>query len=133
MLLTGILLSCEKETADTEKLGQNAGIVGTWVEHMQDADRLWLNRSSSLDPERYGFTLKEDGEFIEHKNAGWCGTPPISYAEYEGTWLALSDSLLEVTVGYWGGTMTYQMRIVSLDEQQLAIRYLYGEDRAPAR
>lgn len=133
MLLTGILFSCEKEAADPEKLGQNAGILGTWVEAGQDAGRMWLSRSGELDPDRYGFILREDGTFIEHKNAGWCGTPPITYAEYEGSWLALSDSLLEVTVGYWGGTMTYQMRIVSLDEEQLSIRYLYGEDWATAR
>ncbi len=133
LLLTGTLSSCEKEDPEMENLGQNTGIVGTWVEEIQDADRLWLIRSDALDSDKYGFTLKGDGTFIEHKNAGWCGTPPIAYAEYEGSWQALSDSLLEVTVGYWGGTMTYQMRIVSLDAEQLSIRYLYGEDRATAR
>jgi hypothetical protein len=133
LLLTGILYSCEKEDPEMENLGQNTGIVGTWVQDIQDADRLWLTRSDALDPDKYGFTLKGDGDFIEHKNSGWCATPPISYAEFDGTWAALSDSLLEVTVGYWGGTMTYQIRIVKLDGNQLVIRYLYGEDRAPAR
>lgn len=133
LLLPGILFSCVKEDPEMENLGQNTGIVGTWVEVGQDGGRMWLSRSGELDPDRYGFTLRENGDFIEHKNAGWCGTPPITYAEYEGSWFAVSDSLLEVTVGYWGGTMTYQMRIVSLDEEQLSIRFLYGEDRATAR
>jgi len=133
VLLPAILLSCEKEQSVTDQLGQNAGIVGTWVEERQDTDRLWLSRSSALDPGKYGFTVKADGEFIERKNAGWCGTPPITYADYEGTWVALSDSLLEVTVGYWGGTMTYQMRVIAIDNEQLVIRYQYGEDRTPAR
>ncbi len=34
--------------------------------------------------------------------------------------------------GYWGGVMTYQMRIVSLGVEELAIRYLYTEDRTNA-
>ena len=133
LMLLGLLLSCEKATDETEQLGENATVLGTWVEDSYQDDRLWLVRAEVLDPSRYGFTLRGDGRFIEHKNAGWCGTPPITYANYAGTWEALSDSLLEVTVGYWGGTMNYQIRIVSLDGAKLAIRYLYGEDRAEAR
>lgn len=132
-MLLGLLLSCENATDETEQLGENATVLGTWVEDSYQDDRLWLVRAEVLDPSRYGFTLRGDGGFIENKNAGWCGTPPITYANYEGTWEALSDSLLEVTVGYWGGTMNYQIRIVSLDGEKLAIRYLYGEDRAEAR
>jgi hypothetical protein len=138
-LLTGLmigvtlLLSCEKEDPEAELLGENAEVVGTWVEEEYQEDLLWLKRSTELDPSRYGFTIREDGEFIERKNAGWCGTPPITYADFEGSWEALSDSLLDITVGYWGGIMTYQIRIVSLDQEMLAIRYLYAEDRTNAR
>ena len=57
------------------------------------------------------------------------------YAELrdDGTWEAVSDSLLDITVAYWGGMMTYQMRIVSLDAEALAIRYLYTEARVDTR
>jgi hypothetical protein len=103
------------------------------VEKSPEEDMLLLERSSGLDPSKYGFTLRENGEFIERKNAGWCGTPPITYDNFEGTWVALSDSLLEITVGYWGGTMNYQIRIVSLEQDLLAIRYLYAEDRATVK
>lgn len=133
ILLSGILLSCEEEVSVSDQLGQNAGIVGTWVQERQDPDRLLLSRSSTLDPDKYGFIVKAGGEFIERKNAGWCGTPPITYADFEGTWVALSDSLLEVTVGYWGGTITYQMRVISLDNEQLTIRYQFGEDRTSSK
>jgi len=123
------LLSCEKDHPEAGILGENAGVVGTWVEDEYNDELLWLKRSAELDPSRYGFTIRENGEFIERKNAGWCGTPPITYADFEGTWEAFSDSLLDITVGYWGGTMTYQIRIVSLDQEKLAVRYLYAENR----
>ena len=133
LLVLVIMFACEKDLMETEALGNNAGIVGTWIEQRYEEDVLWLDRAKNLDPSKYGFTINEDGTFIEHKNAGWCGTPPISYDNFDGTWEAVSDSLLEITVGYWGGTMTYQIRIVSLDGDNLAIRYLYAEDRAQAR
>ena len=133
LLLTLVMAACEKELVDTETLGENAGIIGTWVENGYEDDLTLLNRANKLDPSKYGFTMEDNGSFIERKNAGWCGTPPITYDNFEGTWEALSDSLIEITVSYWGGTMTYQMRIVSLDAEDLRIRYLYSKDRLEAR
>jgi hypothetical protein len=132
LLVVVLMVSCEKETIDLEALGENTGILGTWTEDEYKGDTLLLDRSGKLDNDRYGFTIKEDGTFIEHKNAGWCGTPPITYDNFDGTWEAVSDSLLNITVAYWGGVMTYQIRIVSVDGAKLAVRYLYSFDRAEA-
>ncbi len=133
LLLLIMLVSCEKNMQEADMLGANADIIGTWVENGYEDDVTLLERAQSLDPSKYGFTINEDGTFIEHKNAGWCATPPITYDNFEGDWEAVSDSLLEINVGYWGGTMTYQMRIVFLDQDSLGIRYLYAESRADAR
>ena len=133
LLLLVSLFACEKDLMEADALGANAGIVGTWVEEGYKEDVLILDRVTDLDPARYGFTIHGDGTFIEHKNAGWCGTPPIAYDQFEGTWTAVSDSLLSIEVGYWGGIITYQMRIVSLDFEKLAIRYFYAEDRVNSR
>jgi hypothetical protein len=130
-----LFFSCEAdlEMMNMEALGDNAGIVGTWVEDEYLGDTLFLDRMGAFDKEKYGFTIHEDGTFTEHKNAGWCGTPPITYARFDGKWEAVSDSLLDITVAYWGGMMTYQIRIVSLSPDELAIRYLYTEDRTDSR
>jgi len=139
LLILVLTLSCEKDSMDTEALGQNSGIIGTWVEQIDislsavDDGVTRLTRMEELADSGYGFTVNGDGSFIERKNAGWCGTPPISYDNFEGTWVALSDSLLDITVAYWGGKLTYQMRIVTLEGDQLGIRYLYAEDRAKAK
>jgi len=133
LLVVALMVSCEKELMEADALGENAGIVGTWIERDYVDDVLNLDRADKLDPSKYGFTINDDGTFIEHKNSGWCGTPPIAYGSFDGAWEAKSDSLLEVTVGYWGGIMTYQIRIVSLDNENLSIRYLYAEDRASNR
>lgn len=124
-----LMFSCEKDLMVSEALGSNVEIIGTWVEDEYKGDTLFLQRSGAFDKEKYGFSIHGDGTFTEHKNAGWCGTPPISYDSFDGTWKAVSDSLLDITVAFWGGMMTYQMRIVSLDAEELAIRYLYEDNR----
>lgn len=139
LLIVMMMISCEKDVVEIDALGENAAIIGTWVEEIDIAlpvtedDITWMNRAGDLSANGYGFIIKEDGSFIERKNAGWCGTPPISYDNFEGNWEALSDSLLDITVAYWGGTLTYQMRIFSLEEDKLGIRYLYTEDRTDAK
>lgn len=139
LLIPIMMFSCEKDIMETDALGENAGIIGTWVEEFDislpspEDGITKLNRVDDFDPERYGFSLHEDGTFIERKNAGWCGTPPISYDNFEGTWEPLSDSLLDITVAYWGGTLTYQMRIVSLEEDKLGIKYLFTEERTDVK
>jgi hypothetical protein len=133
LVLLVMLVSCEKEFLEVDDLGENAGLVGTWVQEGYTGDTTLLKRMSALDEHQYGFTIVEDGTFIERKNSGWCGTPPIAYANYDGTWKAISDSLLNITVGYWGGVMTYQIRIVSLRADDLAIKYLYSSDMATTR
>lgn len=133
LLLALLLTACEKESMLTDALGENTGIVGTWIANGYEDDVTLLLRADELDHAKYGFTIREDGSFIERKNEGWCGTPPISYDNFEGTWEALSDSLLDITVAYWGGTITYQMRILALTAKELQIRYLYASDRETAK
>ena len=132
LIIMACMFSCEKELMEADALGENAGIVGTWVDNGYEESMTFLKRSEDLDESKYGFTIQQDGTFIERKNSGWCGTPPIAYDNFDGTWEAVSDSLLTITVGYWGGTLTYQIRIVSLDYENLQIRYLYAADRATA-
>ena len=128
-----LLVSCEKASMELDALGSNASIVGTWVEDGQKGDTLLLQRSGAFDKEKYGFTINDDGSYIERKNSGWCGTPPIAYDNFEGNWEAVSDSLLDITVAYWGGMITYQIRIIYLDAEELSIRYLYAEARLDTR
>ena len=45
---------------------------------------------------------------------------------YEGEWKKLSENLLEITVGYWGGTTSYKIEIVSLSSDELKIQYHYN-------
>jgi hypothetical protein len=133
LIVVVLLTACEKDMMEPAALGPNVGIIGTWVEDQSRGDTLQLQRSGKLDQDKYGFKLDENGTFLERKNAGWCGTAPITYDTFEGSWEVVSDSLLDITVGYWGGVMTYQIRIISVDDEELVIKYLYTDAREEAR
>jgi hypothetical protein len=42
-------------------------------------------------------------KLIDLKNAGWCGTPPISDKNYEGTWESIDGKLIKINTEYWSG------------------------------
>jgi len=107
-------LQCEKEKSDPKQYD----FTGTWVFDEAEGETSLYKRSGKLKNE-YGFTIFEDGRFVERKDAGWCGTPPISYADYEGNWTLISDSTLQISVDFWGGKEVYELNIVAVSENVL--------------
>ncbi len=117
-LMLPLLLSCSKENGIEPYDPQS--IIGYWVD-LQIQDTVWtFKRAHRLKDGEHGIAFKPDRELIERKNAGWCGTPPVSYADFEGTWHQ-NDSLIDISVGYWGGTSNYQWRIISIDNNTLKV------------
>jgi len=118
LLFVFALLACEKNTENAAP--ENDHLIGSWFNPQNNDSIVTYERSGGLVENDYGFSFKEDYTFIERKNAGWCGTPPISYADYNGTW-SKKDSIIEITVGYWGGISDYTWKMVSVDETTLRI------------
>jgi len=135
MLIGTALLACEvnnQELAPDQDL-----LIGSWINPVIVDSLISYSSSDSLLTQEYGFTFNADQTFIERKNAGWCGTPPVYHSDFEGTWIR-EDSMIYINVGYWGGTVDYEWKIVSLDEERLEIirtaetyhhenRYYYSE------
>ena len=121
LVFSAFLFSCEKTNTSPDP----GKLEGIWIEDHFDEGILILNKSDEFQNDNYGFTIYEGGKFTEHKNSGWCGTPPISYANFEGSWEYENDSTLKIVVSYWGGTMTYKLDIIKLTEDNLKVRYHY--------
>ncbi|KPL14010.1 MAG: hypothetical protein AMS26_12315 [Bacteroides sp. SM23_62] len=118
LLFAFAIMACEKNNEN--EAANNDLLIGSWVNPKQNDSIVTYERSEGLVDNEYGLSFNEDNIFIERKNAGWCGTPPISYADYDGTWTR-NDSVIEITVGYWGGTADYTWKILSIDEAILKI------------
>lgn len=126
LLILGLFLlfGCSKK--DEVIILESEKLVGHWSNPVL-TDTVWkYERVGSLQENEYGFSFKPEKVFIERKNAGWCGTPPIVYENYNGTW-SRNNSEININVGYWGGNAEYKWKIISLDDRYLTV-YKVKED-----
>ena len=117
IFLTLLVFACS-ETNDLEQ-DYLFDISGYWINQQLNDTVYTYEKSSALLEGQYCFGFKENGEFIERKNSGWCATPPISYADFEGSWI-INDSIVEINVDFWGGMAYYKWKIISLDEHHMS-------------
>jgi len=123
LLYVLIYFSCEGSLNSI----QNDTIQGIWVQGSYSEDLTILHKLNALDEHKYGFIFYPDGRFVERKNVGWCGTPPVTYGNYEGIWNKISENMYQIEVGYWGGTTKYQIEVVSIDFTTLKIKYYFAD------
>ncbi len=117
IFISSLFYSCSK---DEIKIDPDNLLIGVWnYSDYQNNASIFTRSQEFIDNHCYRFNA--DGSLIERKNAGWCGTPPISYADYQGSWTILNDTLINIIVGYWGGTMTYKLDIESLNSNSLKV------------
>jgi len=110
-----LVISCNKEEIKTDP---DNPLLGIW-NYSDFQDNMWIYTRNLEFIDNHCYEFKNDGTLIERKNAGWCGTPPITYADYPGTWSLLNDTIVQIEVGYWGGTASYKLDIESVDSKFL--------------
>ena len=115
LLFATILFSCENNEAiiDPDNL-----LIGFWVAPVYDGDTTTFNRGNSLPNDGYGISFTENGDFIEH-TSGWCGTPPLSFFDIEGSF-ELENTLISISTQSY--PTNYAWRIVSLTENELVVK-----------
>jgi len=117
ILIGALSYSCSK---DKSNIDPDNLLIGVWnYSTYQDNAIVYSRNQEFNDAPCYRFNA--DGSLVERKNSGWCGTPPISYADYNGTWTILNDTIIEINVGYWGGTTTYKLDIEFPDSNSLKV------------
>jgi len=112
------LIACKK--SDDIAVDDSNLLKGSWINPVINYSTLTYQRANSLNENEPGLAFKNEKFFMERKNAGWCGTPPIVYADFEGSWVQ-DDSIINITVDYWGGQAFYEWKIESLSKTQLTI------------
>jgi hypothetical protein len=103
-------------------------LIGTWVytdyEQINSTEYVTVySRKPSFDNNNSGISFKANNQLIERKNIGFCGTPPISYGEYNGSY-SLKDKQITTESDSWNGKTTERYEIVSIDDKLLKIKQL---------
>ncbi len=116
------LYSCSR---DEVKPLYDDPIIGIWTfsDYLENKE-VYMRSESFIDNHCYNF--KPDGTLIERKNSGFCGTPPINYENYNGTWASVNDTVILINVGYWEGTTSYYLDIETINAEKLELIFVPG-------
>jgi hypothetical protein len=115
LLFATIFYSCENNEAiiDSDNL-----LMGFWAQPIYNGETTTFKRANSLPNEAYGISFTQSGNFIEH-TSGWCGTPPLTFFNIEGSF-KLDNTLISISTQSY--PTNYAWRIVSLTENELVVK-----------
>lgn len=97
-------------------------LLQKWVFVEADAETMTYLSSDAFKEDALGIEFLEGGALVVQQNSGWCGTPPISYAHFSGTWKRNSSSELVLEHEFWGGTTLRTLTIVTLTKDKLILK-----------
>jgi len=118
LLVSFLIISCQKDETPLKKT--NEMMVGNWINPVYIDTLVTFEKAATLIENQYGVSFEANNKMVERKNSGWCGTPPIVTNDYTGEW-NWNDSLVNIKVGYWGGTAEYTWQIISADDKKLVV------------
>jgi hypothetical protein len=122
-LIISLLFAIAGCSKDNIQIDPDNLLIGVWnYSEFKDNYNIYTRSNEFVNGPCYKFN--SNGTMTERKNSGWCGTPPISYADYSGTWTQLNDTLIQINVGYWGGMTKYKLDIDSVDSYILKASYV---------
>jgi len=113
-----VLVSCQKEELEVNT--ETPDLIGNWINPIYIDTLVTYEKANGLIENQYGICFKDGNKLIERKINGWCGTPPVTTADYEGSWIR-NNSTVEIAVGFWGGTAKYTWKVVELNKTKLVI------------
>jgi hypothetical protein len=125
----GYLASCEN---DIElKSDNDIELIGHWISPVYIDSLIQYTRADALKEDDFGISFKPENILIERQNAGWCGTPPISFTNYNGTWSKTGD-IIDISVDFWGGKVNRQWKVIVINAETLVVypiksEYIYKE------
>lgn len=112
------IISCNK--SDDIYIDENDMLFGNWINPVYEDSTTVFTRAIELKKDGYGISFLKNNKFIE-RHSGWCGTPPLSFSNYEGNWKK-NNAIIEISMdnGMTGMT-TYYLKIISLNENTLIV------------
>jgi hypothetical protein len=116
-LLLVTTIGCSQN--DTIPINESNKLIGHWINPVYSGSELKLTRASSLKDGEYGLSFLEKTQCLE-RSSGWCGTPPLSFMDFQGSWTR-TDSVLIMTIDNGLGMQNIKWVIKTLDDTTLIL------------
>ncbi|MFC2109534.1 hypothetical protein ACFLRU_00665 [Bacteroidota bacterium] len=107
-------------------IDENNLLIGSWSYPEYSDNKITYSRVATTIQDEYTCTFKKDGSIIEHKNAGWCGTPPITYDEFVGKWNYENEETIHLETAYWGGISDIKWEILAINQDKLTVVVIHS-------
>ena len=121
LIIPLFFISCDPHEIVTVET--NEELAGVWINPQYNNEGLMTLDKADEFIDGYGVAFLENGTLIERKNSGWCGTPPITYGDFDGNWEE-DNGIVDIVVDYWGGEVEYTWEVIFIDDQTLIIEVL---------
>lgn len=123
MLATVLMLAACTSTSEPDPGPRPQGsLVGVWVfeDETDDGAKIYT-RAAALSGDRTGYEFGSHGG-LKVRTPGWCGTPPLTWANLDGLWEEVDPGLLEIRHAWRGSPREYQLEIISVGARRLTCR-----------
>jgi hypothetical protein len=115
-----VVLTVAACSKDELKIDENNLLVGTWTYSYSSLNGSVYSRSKEF-VQAQGYKFSPDGSLVERNIAGWCGTPPVSYSDYEGDWSFLTGNQILINRASYDGTRSYKLQIDLVTKDSLKV------------
>jgi hypothetical protein len=112
------IISCENNSEELI-IDENNKLLGSWINPEYNNSEIKFERVDSLKENEYGISFLKGDVFIE-RSSGWCGTPPLSYFDYQGNW-EKDDLIVEIDIDMGLGSNNRVWKIKSINNSYLII------------
>jgi len=110
--------SFQKESKLEDKL------IGVWIYNVAEGDQITYDKAKKFKKDVGGIEFKKDGKLINRENMSWCGTEPVTFKNYNGTWKISPDSIITITTEYDRDKEEETLKFVSVDDHTLKVLYI---------
>ena len=121
LLLLVTTLGCTQEN-ETIPINESNKLIGHWINPIYTGSELQLTRASSLKSDGYGLSFLEKTQCVE-RSSGWCGSPPLTFRDFEGSWTR-TEAVLIITIDNGLGTQNIKWVIKTLDDKTLIMEWM---------
>jgi hypothetical protein len=123
LLLSFLLTLSSCVDSDTPPVQVGLFPLGTWTVGEWQENGFTLNQTQSLPENTYGYIFQKNGKLINRSNSGFCGTPPIITADFEGLW-SNNGETITLEMGFWGGTIREEWKLTQVNGSRVTIERL---------
>lgn len=100
--------------------------LGSWTVSDWQENGFTLERTDPLPENTFGYHFRRNGKMVNRSHSGWCATPPVVTADFDGKW-SLKGEVLKLEMRFWGGTIFEEWKIIGSDAQTVTVERLKSE------